>query len=96
MRGLIIVSMIRKASDTVSPIAASTAAASSLMCSSIRARTTAFAGIVWSSKFMGYIVAQIRLECMRLVVGEVSDSSIDQTLGNTTPNGRNWPKLSFA
>ncbi|MNR65139.1 hypothetical protein D3C85_1880590 [compost metagenome] len=40
------VNMMRKASDTVSPIAASTTVASSLMCSSIRARTTAFADMV--------------------------------------------------
>jgi hypothetical protein len=35
-----------KASDTVSPIDARTIVASSLMCSSIRARTTAFADII--------------------------------------------------
>ncbi|PAV66372.1 hypothetical protein WR25_04291 [Diploscapter pachys] len=40
------VNMIRKASDTVSPIAASTTVASSFICSSMRARTTAFADMI--------------------------------------------------
>ncbi len=41
--------MMRKASYTVSPIAANTSLASSLMRSSMRARTTAFTGIDSSS-----------------------------------------------
>ena len=45
----------RKASDTVSPIAPSTALASFLMRSSIRARTTELAAIANS---LGYNVAQ--------------------------------------
>jgi hypothetical protein len=49
---------MRKASDTVSPIAANTTVASSLICSSIRARTTAFAGMIQASVQLSHIVAQ--------------------------------------
>src|SRR6516165_5942113 len=52
----------RKASDTVRPIAFSTAAASFLVCSSMRARTTELAVIAKSSS-MGYNVAQHGLNC---------------------------------
>src|SRR5437867_11006551 len=51
----------RKASDTVKPMAARTAAASSLIASSIRARTTVFAirSLLTSLEILSYIVAQL-------------------------------------
>src|ERR1700753_2231364 len=49
----------RKASDNERPIVARTAAASALVASSIRARTTVFSVMVQFS-FLGYIVAQLR------------------------------------
>src|SRR6266568_2062081 len=51
----------RKASDTVKPMAARTVAASSLIASSIRARTTVFAirSLLTSPEILSYIVAQL-------------------------------------
>ncbi len=54
------VSSIRNASETVSPIASRTAAASSLICPSIRARTTVLDGMSYS--FLSYNVAQFDQE----------------------------------
>src|SRR6266851_4958740 len=61
----------RKASDTVKPMAARTAAASSLIASSIRARTTVFAirSLLTSLEILSYIVAQpISLSSMHGIV----------------------------
>ena len=67
------VNIKRNASDTVNPIAASTTVASSLMCSSILARTTAFADILDPSPQYGdYVVAQNALPVIQPVTPSTS------------------------